>query len=149
MENYDLVWTYNQFHNISRLFDGLPSSPFTTSETMADYYLYTWYIRVTSRVAERRQRSQDIRKYQESAQTPQKNSPAPSHPAKMKGPSTLAKNSWKPEIKPPRCAPPHTKTRASLKYFSIADCKTPVTLCYPSYTSPHKKTANEQPFLGI
>ena len=31
--------TYNQFHNILRLFDVLPSFPFTTSETMGDYYL--------------------------------------------------------------------------------------------------------------
>ena len=31
----------------------LPNFPFTTSETMGDYYLQTWYIRVASRVAER------------------------------------------------------------------------------------------------
>ena len=30
---------YNQFHNILRLFDVLPSFSFTTSETMGDYYL--------------------------------------------------------------------------------------------------------------
>ena len=30
--------TYNQFHNILRLFDVLPNFPFTTSETMGDYY---------------------------------------------------------------------------------------------------------------
>ena len=29
----------NQFHNILRLFDVLPTFPFTTSETMGDYYL--------------------------------------------------------------------------------------------------------------
>ena len=44
---------YNHFHNILRLFDVLPNFPFTTSETMRDYYLYTWYTRVASRVAER------------------------------------------------------------------------------------------------
>ena len=33
-------------------FDVLPNFPFTTSETMGDYYLETWYIRVASRVAE-------------------------------------------------------------------------------------------------
>ena len=30
---------YNQFHNISRLFDVLPKFSFTTSEMMGDYYL--------------------------------------------------------------------------------------------------------------
>ena len=44
--------TYNHFHNILRLFDDLTNFPFTTSETMGDYHLYTWYIRVASRVAE-------------------------------------------------------------------------------------------------
>ena len=45
--------SYNQFHNILRLFDVLPNFPFTTSETMCDNYLQPWYIRVTSHVAER------------------------------------------------------------------------------------------------
>ena len=31
--------TYNHFHNILKLFDALPNSPFATSETMRDYYL--------------------------------------------------------------------------------------------------------------
>ena len=31
--------TYNQFHNILRLFDVLPNFPFTTSETIVHYYL--------------------------------------------------------------------------------------------------------------
>ena len=43
---------YNHFHNILRLFDVLPNLPFTTSETMRGYYLQTWYIRLSSRVAE-------------------------------------------------------------------------------------------------
>ena len=30
---------YNHFYNIMRLFDDLPNFPFTTSETMCDYYL--------------------------------------------------------------------------------------------------------------
>ena len=30
---------YNHFHNILRLFDGLPIFTFTTSEAMRDYYL--------------------------------------------------------------------------------------------------------------
>ena len=30
---------YNHFHNILRLFDVLPNFPFTTSETMRNYYL--------------------------------------------------------------------------------------------------------------
>ena len=36
-----------------RLFDVLTNFPFTANETMRDYYLYTLYIRVASRVAER------------------------------------------------------------------------------------------------
>ena len=47
------VTTYNQFHNILRLFNVLTNVPLTTSETMGDYYLQTWYIRVVSQVAER------------------------------------------------------------------------------------------------
>ena len=31
--------TYNDFHNILRLFDVLPNFPFTTSETLGGYYL--------------------------------------------------------------------------------------------------------------
>ena len=31
--------TYNYFQNILRLFDVLSNFPFTTSETMRDYYL--------------------------------------------------------------------------------------------------------------
>ena len=31
--------TYNQFHNILRLFDVLLNFPYTTNETMDDYYL--------------------------------------------------------------------------------------------------------------
>ena len=30
---------HNHFHNILRLFDVLPNFPFTTSETMGDFYL--------------------------------------------------------------------------------------------------------------
>ena len=44
---------YNHFHIILRLFDGLPIFTFTTSEAMRDYYLKTWYMRLTSLVAER------------------------------------------------------------------------------------------------
>ena len=43
-----------RFHNILRLFDVLSNPHFTTSETIGDYYLCTWYIRIASRVAERR-----------------------------------------------------------------------------------------------
>ena len=42
---------YNHFHNILRLFDVLTNFPFTTSETMRDYYLQTWYIRIASQIA--------------------------------------------------------------------------------------------------
>ena len=34
-----LLQIHNQFHNSLRLFDVLPNFPFTTSETMGDYYL--------------------------------------------------------------------------------------------------------------
>ena len=54
--------TYNYFHNILRLFDVLTNFPFTTSETMRDYYLQTWYIRVASRVAEQL-KTQDLGKW--------------------------------------------------------------------------------------
>ena len=36
----------NNFYSILRLFDVLPNFPFTTSETMRDYYLSPRYIRV-------------------------------------------------------------------------------------------------------
>ena len=48
----ELLGNYNNFHNILRRFDVLPNFPFTASEKMCDYYLYTWYIRVASQVAE-------------------------------------------------------------------------------------------------
>ena len=43
----------SHFHNISRLFDILPNSPFTTSETKHYYQQQTWFIRVAARVVER------------------------------------------------------------------------------------------------
>ena len=49
-QNWCVNFIYNQFH-ILRLSDVLPNFPFTTSETMGDYYLQTWYIRVALRVA--------------------------------------------------------------------------------------------------
>ena len=39
---FELV--YNHFHHIFRLFNVLPNFPFTTSETMRDFYLSTWDI---------------------------------------------------------------------------------------------------------
>ena len=44
---------YNHFQNNLRLSDVLPIFPFIKSETMRDYYLYTWYTEVVSRVAEK------------------------------------------------------------------------------------------------
>ena len=44
--------SYNHFHNILRVFDVLTNFPFTTSETMPEYFLQTWYIRAALRVAE-------------------------------------------------------------------------------------------------
>ena len=43
----------NQFANILRLLDVLSNFSLTISETMSNYSLKAWYIRVTSRVAER------------------------------------------------------------------------------------------------
>ena len=40
------------FHNILRLFDALPNFSSTKSETMRNYYLETWYIRIVSQVNE-------------------------------------------------------------------------------------------------
>ena len=39
------------FHNILRLFHVLTNFPFTTSETMRDCYLLTWYLQVVSWIA--------------------------------------------------------------------------------------------------
>ena len=44
---------HSHFHNTLRLFYVLPNFNFTESETMRDYYLQTWYIRVASQVAKR------------------------------------------------------------------------------------------------
>ena len=53
-------YSYNQFHNILRLFDVLPNFSFTTSETIDDYYM-VYTRRAASRVAERL-KTQDLRK---------------------------------------------------------------------------------------
>ena len=53
LTNFNYFETYDLFHNILRLFDVLLSFLSTISETMRDYYLYTCYIRVFSRVAVR------------------------------------------------------------------------------------------------
>ena len=45
------VANYNQLHSILRFFNVLQNFPFTTSETMGDNYLRTWYKRVAWRVA--------------------------------------------------------------------------------------------------
>ena len=42
----------NHVNNISRICDVLPNFPFSTSETMHDYYLWTWYTAVAWRVEE-------------------------------------------------------------------------------------------------
>ena len=41
----------NWDNNMTRIFDVLTNFLFTTSETMHDYYLETWYIQVVSQVA--------------------------------------------------------------------------------------------------
>ena len=48
------IQTYTQFHNILRIFDVLGG-------TMGDYYLQTWFVKVTSRVAEQL-KTYDVRK---------------------------------------------------------------------------------------
>ena len=93
----------------SLMMDQRPKFPFTTSKTMRDYYLQTCQIRVFSRGAERYELGyQKIRKYQESAQAPQNDSPAPSRAPKMKILSIPAKIVRKIAIKPfPQCAISH------------------------------------------
>ena len=61
IEFYIFKLIYNHFHNNLRLFDVLPNFPITTSETMCDYYLETWYIRVAARIVELLN-TQDLRK---------------------------------------------------------------------------------------
>ena len=56
-----LKWSYDYFYSILRLFGVLPNFLFTTSEAMLDYYLWTWYIWVASRVA-KGLKSYDLRK---------------------------------------------------------------------------------------
>ena len=51
LTNFNYFETYDQFHNILRLFDVLLSFLSTISETMRDYYLYLCYIPIYSRVA--------------------------------------------------------------------------------------------------
>ena len=47
------IRAYNQFHNTLRLSDVLQNFLSTSSEAMADYYLYIWYIRVAAQLASR------------------------------------------------------------------------------------------------
>ena len=88
---------YNHFHNILGLFDVLPNFPFTTSETMRDYYLSPRHFRrwgglgAHTRKKKKDLGSQEIRKKQESIQTSQNDSLLPSLPAKMKNFLILAK----------------------------------------------------------
>ena len=41
-----IIFTYSYFHDILRLFDVWPNFTFTSSETIRDFYLSTWHIRV-------------------------------------------------------------------------------------------------------
>ena len=43
----------NHFHSILRIFDVLPSFSFATSETIRNYYLWTWYKWAALRFAKR------------------------------------------------------------------------------------------------
>ena len=60
---HNFTKSYNQFHDILRIFDVLPSFLLTTSETLGYYYLQTSYIRMPSRFDER---LKTYRKYQQS-----------------------------------------------------------------------------------
>ena len=101
-----------------RLSDVLLIFPFTTSETMGDCYLKTWYICVASRVAERLKTS-DPKKLGHMRKV------SKTHRMIAQGPAPLPK--WKPhqcrqktagnqKLNFTRCAPFRTKTRASAKY---------------------------------
>ena len=46
------IKSLNHVGNIWRIFDVLPSFPFTTSKTKCSYYYLRWYVRVASQVAE-------------------------------------------------------------------------------------------------
>ena len=66
----NVIWKWEiRWHNLSKInslisatiifvifwdsFDVLPNFAFTTSETMRDYYLQTWYVKVASHAAQR------------------------------------------------------------------------------------------------
>ena len=51
----------NHFNDIFRVFYVFRDFTFTACETMSDYYLQTWYVRVVSRLSERLQ-NEDLRK---------------------------------------------------------------------------------------
>ena len=72
----------------------------------------------------RKKRLKEIRKHQESAQTPQNDSPAPTRKPRQHWQKTPQKQ----KLHPPRGAPPHTKTRVSLKY--------PASHCRPDHHPP-------------
>ena len=95
--------TYNHSHNILRLSDALPNFRVPTSETMRVYYLWTWFIRVASRLASWNDSLVLI------------------PPAKIKVLLKLAKKSWKTEIIFSRRKLFHMKTRVSLKH-PVNDC---------------------------
>ena len=119
----------NQFHNILRLSDVLPNFLLTTSETMVDYYLQTWYIQAVSWVAERPRKLGNSKLHRMIAQPPVS-------PTKWKLCQYYNKTleEQKPNPPTPHCAPSHTKTRASPKY-SVSHCRR------HSFSSTHKSLA--------
>ena len=119
--------TYNQFHNILRLFDVLLNFPFTTSETMCDYSLQKLLIRGASQVAEQLKRLPQIRKYQENVQTPQSDrlvpTPTPLSPLpKLKFYQHQQQALEKQKLNPSRSGPRHAKIRTSLRYY-VNNCR--------------------------
>ena len=54
---------FNHFLNILKLFHVLPNFALTTNETMRDYYLKGWYIRVVSHIAKQLKTSKRVSKF--------------------------------------------------------------------------------------
>ena len=103
---------FNHFHGILRLFDVLPNFHFTTCETMCDYYLWKWYIRVASRDNERLQDLSKLGNIREVSKP---------HRMTAQCPVPLRKSLEKQKLSLSHSALFHMKTRVSLKYL-MNDC---------------------------
>ena len=101
-----------------RLSDVLLIFPFTTSETMGDCYLKTWYIWVASRVAERLKTSglKKLGNIRKVSKTHWMTAQRPAPPPKSKPHQCWQKTAENQKLNFTRCALFRTKTRASAKY---------------------------------